>query len=108
MHEDILHNCLLGCPDCPDSLAHYVQCPHVFALHKFFINEASADPLARLGLIQTHTHDLKAQIRSGKLQPCIATDAETFHPGPFLRQAWSVYAQAFAAEAGELSINHRS
>ena len=32
----------------------------------------------------------------------------TFNPGPFLRQAWSVYAQAFAAEAGELSINHRS
>ena len=26
MHEEVLHNCLLGCIDAPDSLQHYLQC----------------------------------------------------------------------------------
>ena len=50
MHTPHLHPCLLGCGgETTDSLAHYVQCPWLYALLKFFIPETSADPLRRLG-----------------------------------------------------------
>ena len=31
MHDDLLLNCLCGCVGGPDSLFHYLQCPHLFA-----------------------------------------------------------------------------
>ena len=78
MHEPVLHDCLLGCVGKPDDLRHYVQCPHMYALIKYFIADTSDYPLARLGLTNPHAsclkcvcctfsayHAVKGQIRSG-------------------------------------------
>ena len=43
--------CLFGCTDCVDSLDHYLQCPHLFALWSFLIEGSPEDPLIRWGLI---------------------------------------------------------
>jgi hypothetical protein len=52
MTEPVLHNCLLGCRDCPDNLDHYLQCKHIFALTSFLIPATSSEPLVRFGLMQ--------------------------------------------------------
>ena len=51
MHEGILMNCLLGCRGEPDSPQHYIQCPHMYAFSKYFLQTCSSDPLVRIGLI---------------------------------------------------------
>ena len=121
MQEEVRHSCLLGCHGKPDSLHHYVQCPHMYALTKFFIDDTSAEPLYRLGLINPHKqclkvvccmfsayHALKAQIRSKQIA-APTNDHTTFHSaGAQLRRCWSVFAETFAAEAGEFAIQHRS
>ena len=119
MHEDTLHNCLLGCSGQPDSLAHYVQCPHLFALQRFLLQDCSPDPLIRLGLIYPSVdtckaisctfsayHAVKATIRA--LQLNNATISSDFSSGHALRSNWSVFAQSFSAEAGELSVQCRA
>ena len=48
--------CLFGCAGAEDDLAHYVQCPHLFALWTFLVDPSfeggvSEFPLERWGLI---------------------------------------------------------
>ena len=119
MTEPVLHNCHLGCRDCPDSLDHYMQCKHIFALTSFSIPDTSSDPLIWFGLM----HPCKEQC---KVVACIfssyhavkSTIRETqfasggqnidFYCGAALRNNWTLFAQTFGAEAGEMAINTRA
>ena len=112
MHEDVQLDCLLGCRHGIDSLTHYVMCPHLYAMMNYFIEETSEDPLRRFGLKDANRnslaivgctfsayHALKARVRSGKIQM-----QENTMTNSSVREAWSVFAESFAAEAGECRI----
>jgi len=116
MHEGTLHQCLLGCHDGRDSLNHYVQCPHIYALIKF-LHGCPADPLQRLALIQPNEeqlkivccmfsgyHAIKGLVRSGKFN---LRDIDNQAPS-FLRESWSVFAQTFCSEAVMYGLNTRA
>ena len=124
MTEDMLHNCLLCCPDQPDNTEHYLQCPHVFAFNLCSNPSTGPDPIVRLGLINPDLNDLKyiccnfsayhalkAKIRAGAIQTpsaaCNNIDIGNHHCGAARRRCWSVFSEAFQAEAGELAINCR-
>ena len=47
---DFFHNCLLGCPSEPDSLARYLVCPRIYACMRFVVPGTNPDPLTRCGL----------------------------------------------------------
>ena len=59
MTEPVLHNCLFGCRGSTDSLDHYMQCPHIFALTSFLIPATNSEPLIRFGLM----HPCKEQCK---------------------------------------------
>ena len=114
MHEEVVLDCLLGCGDCKDSLDHYVHCPHLYAFLRYFFEGYSSDPLIRFGLkspspssfkvmccVFSAYHALKGKIRAGQIK--MQRDSET---KVLLRQAWSVFADALAAEAGECQLSH--
>jgi len=116
MHEDPVLDCLLGCDGAKDSLPHYVMCPHLFAFVSFFFEGTSSDPLIRIGLkapsissfkviccVFSAYHALKGKVRCGQIR--MQTDSQT---KVVLRQAWSVFAEALAAEAGECQLSHWS
>ena len=52
MHEECPLNCLLGCRGEPDSLSQYAQCPHLYAMQRFFFDGVSEQPLIRFGIQQ--------------------------------------------------------
>jgi len=118
MHEDNRHNCLLGCRGAPDCQAHYLQCPHLFALVNFFWSGTSANPLARWGLINptiqtlnlnccafSAYHAVKAQIRMQGT--CIINGNDGHVCSSLFRGHWSLFADSFRAEAGERGIQVR-
>ena len=96
--------------------------PHPFNL--FFNPFTSSDPIVRLGLINPDLDDLKyvccnfvvyhvlkAKNRSGEIQSptdaCNQTDRDNINGGASLRRCWSIFAEAYQAEAGELAVNYR-
>ena len=110
MHEEVILPCLLGCENGVDSLRHYLQCPHVYAICNYFFKVDSC-PLICLGLknptinnlkiiacVFSAYHNLKGQVRDGRMH----IYAENH------RTAWSVFAEALAAEAGECHIPYVS
>jgi len=112
MHEDVIHDCLLGCHGQIDSLSHYINCPHLFALQRYLFEGISEDPLVRFGIKHTNPsslkilsctfsayHALKAEVRAGKINPLSVN---------WLRCAWSVSANTLKAEAGEMSLHTRA
>ena len=113
MHEDNVLCCLLGCGDGSlDSLTHYIHCPHMLAFQKFLFENISADPLIRFGIKHAEVttlmilsclfsayHALKGDIRAGKIN---------MHASGWIKNAWSVYADAIKAEAGELRLDSRA
>ena len=119
MHEENLRNCLVGCPSQPDSLGHYLQCPHMFAFMRFFVANTSADPLIRWGLRHPSVeslklaccafsayHAVKAQIRMQG--SCFINQNDGHISSSALRANWSLFADSFRAEAGELAIPVRA
>ena len=44
MHEDPMLGCLLGCRQGEDCLAHYLVCPHMYALQNFLFKDVSSNP----------------------------------------------------------------
>jgi len=112
MHEDVILGCLLGCNDASDSMSHYVICPHVYAFLGFLFSGVSEDPLIRLGMkspeifsikviscLFSAYHALKGEVRCGKIN---------VHAVNWLNSAWSVFANALKAEAGEMRLDTRS
>ena len=115
MHEEIALHCVLGCVDAPDSLNHYVLCPHMYAFQKFIFDGISDDPLIRFGIkspcaanfkvlsfLFSAYHALKSDIRAGKIR--MHQDGWT---QPSLRCAWSVFANVLKTEAGDLHVFDR-
>ena len=114
-HEDVRLPCLFGCNNCKDDMQHYLQCPHLFALHKFMIPYASEDPLMRW-CINSACKDSIQQVacihcgyhavrRYYKASHACFTNNMTNIGGAFLRTSWTVFADAFQAEASELKIS---
>jgi len=112
MHEDPMLVCILGCSHAPDSLNHYVFCPHLFAFQRYLFDDISEDPLIRFGIkspgifsfkviscLFSAYHALKSEIRAGKIN---------MHANSWLKHAWSVFANACKAEAGELHLSTRA
>ena len=113
MHEDPQLDCLLGCSDAKDSLSHYVMCPHLYALLKYFCDETPSNPLERFGLKNPSInslkfvsctfsayHALKAKVRCGQIKMQEGSKTKIL-----LRQAWSVFAETLAVEAGECHLS---
>ena len=116
MHEDETHVCLLGCSDTVDSLTHYIHCPHLYAMQKFLFEDISDDPTVRFGIKSPDSksfkvisclfsayHAVKAKVRAGS----IIVHHETMKNST-LRATWSVFADAFRAEAGEMRVQTRA
>jgi len=117
MTEDLILPCLLGCHGHEDSLKHYVMCPHMYAMQQFLIaEEVSSDPLVRIGIKNPSIHSMlinsclfsayhavKAKVRAGLIdlhQDIMTTQA--------IQATWSVFADAFKAEAGGLRVHTRA
>ena len=111
MKEDVVLPCLLGCSHGEDSLKHYVMCSHMFAfcnyvfkvdscpLSRFAIRNPSIQNLYILACVFSAYHAVKGQVRGGKID---------VHENAWIRNAWSVFADVLAAEAGGCHIDHVS
>ena len=113
MHEDKVLCCILGCGDGSlDSLTHYIHCPHMLAFQRYLFENVSTDPLIRFVIKHPETfslkvnsclfsayHALKGDIRSGRVN---------MHSSGWIKTAWSVYANAIKAEAGEMCLDSRA
>ena len=109
---DFSRDCLLGCANAPDSLAHYLNCPRVFACSHFVVPSSSDDPLIRCGLCMptrvsllitactfSAYHALKAKINS-KFDARLPEDVDMI---PY----WVFFAQSFAAEAVAFGLSRQ-
>ena len=111
LHETPRLPCLFGCAGCKDEFAHYIYCPHLYALNKFFNGEVSNDPLSRLGLVEATTQQLQIvccyfsgyhALHAHARKQIQHVNSDT--PFRLFRQHWSVFAEAFAAEARETDL----
>ena len=112
-HEGVLLPCVFGC-NCIDKLEHYFQCPYFFALWTFLVGNVSSDPLERWGLIRPEP-DAFLQIvcvfcgyhairRKFQRKSELFVNNQNTLTGPQLRVAWTVFADAFCAEAREVKF----
>jgi len=134
-HDPIILPCLLGCKAKPDSLIHYLQCPHLYALMKFFYRSTDDNPLIRFGLVNPSLESLSivccasagyhAVRRNVRKTGCVHLPRENtalFQENALfllqrganlesdkelsvgdVRHFWTVFAEAFSAEARERS-----
>ena len=115
--ETVKLPCLFGCSNECDELYHYLQCPHMFAIWSFLCEGVSEDPLVRWGLVNPSPEGMTqiactfagyhAIRRHFKQHGELTLHADEKMSGPHLRAAWTVFADAFAVEARELSVNFR-
>ena len=88
----------------------------MYAFQRFLLAEVSSDPLVRFGFkdpslqsmrissgLFSPYHAVKAKVRSGIID--VHEDTMT---SPTIRVIWSVFAEAFAAEAGGLRVATRA
>ena len=110
-HDPTILPCLLGCKAKPDSLIHYLQCPHLYALMKFFYCSTDENPLIRFGLVNPSLDSLSIiccasagyhAIRRSVRKKCITLTDKELNIGD-IRWFWTVFAEAFSAEARERS-----
>ena len=116
-HEAVLLPCLFGCPNEQDNLAHYLICPHLFAIWRYLVGDVSDMPLTRWGVDSPCVPCMQqiACVFSGyhAVRRHFKANAELFLPaqlnmtGPQIRAAWTNFADAFTVEACQLSINTR-
>ena len=107
---------IFGC-NCIDKLEHYLHCPHLFALWTFLAGDVSSDPLERWGLIRPESHvflqiacvlsGYHAIRREFKRKSELFVNNQNALTGPQLRVAWTVFADAFRAEAREVKLTCR-
>ena len=111
-HHAVTLPCLFGCRARKDSLTHYLQCPHMYALMKFFNSTTDSNPLIRFGLVNPNPerlsliccsfagyHAVRRNVRKSSFAP---VDMELSYGD--LRRFWTLFAEAFAAEAREHCI----
>ena len=109
--------CAFGCASCHDELEHYLQCSHLLALWRFLAGDVSDNPLIRWALINANSvhfnqvacvfsgcHAIRRVVRSRthQLTKTVKCDSSSLY-----REFWSVFAEAFAADARELMVPHR-
>ena len=95
-----------------------MQCSHLFALTSFSIPATSDEPLVRFGLllpckeqskvvacIFSGYHAVKGKIREQQIHNQSDID---IYSGAALRANWTLFAQTFLADAGELAIPTRA
>jgi len=112
-HDPVILPCLLGCKAKTDSLIHYLQCPHLYALMKFFNQSTDDNPLIRFGLVSPSIdnfclicctfagyHGIRRSVRATGFAP---TDMDKEIRSGDVRHFWTVFADAFTAEARERS-----
>ena len=104
---------------CNICLEHYIECHHLRALWTFLAGDVSSDPLKRWGLITPEPGDFLqiACVFSGyhairrefkrTNQFFNNTNNQNALTGPQLRVAWTVFAEAFRAEAMEAKLTCR-
>ena len=118
-HEGIILPCLFGCKACIDCLEHYIQCPHLLALWTFLAGDVSSDPLKRWRLITPEPidclrivcvfsgyHAIRREFKRTN-QFFNNTNNQNALTGPQLRAAWTVFAEAYRAEAMEVKLTCR-
>jgi len=120
--EEKVLPCLFGCPSADDDLAHYVQCPHLYALWKYLIDPlfeggVSEFPLERWGLIEPSNFKFRSMAcvyagyhavrREFKDRGTHFEHSQNILTGHQLALSWRVFAEAFCVNARELSINTR-
>jgi hypothetical protein len=107
---DFFHSCLLGCNNEPDSQAHYLMCPRIYASMRHVVPSTSGDPLIRCGLCNPSKesflsvactffayHALKARINN-EFSACIPINVD-------MTPYWIFFAQSFSAEAVERALS---
>ena len=112
-HDPVMLPCLLGCRAKKDSLIHDLQCPHLFALMKFFNRSTDDNPLIRFGLVEPTLgclslvcstsagyHAIRRNVRRTSFAP---TDMELTSGD--VRHFWTVFAEAFSADSREHSAS---
>ena len=115
LHEEHTVPCLFGCANCKDELVHYVECQVLHALCKFMWDHHSDDPLVAFGFLDPQRQHFEETccIFSGchamyrEAQRDNSMHSLSTLTSPHRRRLWSVFAEAFRAEAGELSITVR-
>ena len=108
--QDLQLPCLFGCKHQIDDLNHYLQCPHLFALWSFLSPGVDADPLVRRAFINPCKESFLqiACVHSGyrairRQFKGFGIDIEYTHlSSASMRCAWTVFADAYTAEAREL------
>ena len=114
MHENPRLPCLFGCAGCKDDQTHYVQCPNLFALNKFFNAEESSGPLVRLGLVEPNVHQLMricctfSAYHATHHHACMQViNSNLDFSDCHFKHFRSVFAEAFEAEARYFSFSWR-
>ena len=115
-HDPVRCPCLFGCTAKPDDMSHFIMRPHLYALGLFFRGHLSSDPLVRLGLVKPQTehyrhmccvfdgfHAMRHAIRSGSIEVSSNMDLSSRQ----VWRLWSVFAEAYSAEAREHAICFR-
>ena len=88
---------------------HYLHCPHLYALMKFFNRSTDCNPLIRFGLVEPSLdcfsmicmasagyHAVRRNVRKTSFRP---VDMELSSSD--VRRFWTVFAEAVAADARE-------
>ena len=115
-HDPTILPCLLGCKAQSDSLIHYLQCPHMYSLMKFFDRSTDENPLVRFGLVNPSLDRLALICCTSAGYHSVRRSVRRFQPTVTnmdlcvgdVRHFWTVFAEAFAAEAGELCLRCNS
>jgi hypothetical protein len=111
-HDPTILPCLLGCKAHTDSLIHYLQCPHMYSLMKFFDRSTDENPLIRFGLVNPSLNCLAIICCTSAGYHAVRRHVRRFQPTLTnmelcvgdVRRFWTVFAEAFTAEAGELCL----
>ena len=103
---------IIGCKAHTDSLVHYLHCPHMYSLMKFFNRSTDENPLIRFGLVNPSLDCLAISCCTSAGYHAIRRSVRRFQPTLTnielcvgdVRRFWTVFAEAFTAEAGELCL----
>ena len=106
MHESTMHDCLLGFPEQPDKLTHYVMCPRIFSAASFNVRSTSADPLVRIGLLHPSKENLLICACTFSAYHGLKAKIRAFGPDRDLdsNKDWFLFAQHFNSEAVECGL----
>ena len=115
LHASHACPCLFGCSARPDDLRHYVQCRHLNSICKYLWVDHSIDPLITFGFLEPTVQRYKhlccifsgyhAMRRHAACDEAMQ-DVESLQSSQ-MRTLWAVFAEAYRAEARELSLQSR-